>query len=51
MEKIPLLKTVGIEPFIIQLEEEKISESITDFLAESQILIVDIPPKLRRNST
>ena len=50
MEKIPLLKTVGIEPFIIQLEEEKISESITDFLADSQILIVDIPPKLRGNS-
>jgi nucleoside-diphosphate-sugar epimerase len=51
MEKIPLLKSAGIEPFIIQLEEEKISESITDFLADSQILIVDIPPKLRGNST
>lgn len=50
MEKIPLIKTAGIEPFIIQLEEEKISESITDFLADSQILIVDIPPKLRGNS-
>ncbi|MBP6557839.1 MAG: SDR family oxidoreductase [Flavobacterium sp.] len=51
MEKISLLQSAGIEPFIIQLEEEKISESITDFLADSQILIVDIPPKLRGNST
>ena len=51
MEKIPLIKTAGIEPFIIQLEEKKISDSITDFLADSQILIVDIPPKLRGNST
>lgn len=50
MEKISLIKTAGIEPFIIQLEEEKISDSITDFLADSQILIVDIPPKLRGNS-
>jgi nucleoside-diphosphate-sugar epimerase len=50
-EKISLLQSAGIEPFIIQLEEEKISESITDFLADSQILIVDIPPKLRGNAT
>ncbi len=50
-EKISLLQSAGIEPFIIQLEEEKISESITDFLAHSQILIIDIPPKLRSNST
>ena len=51
MEKIPLIKTAGIEPFIIQLEEKKISDSITDFLADSQILIIDIPPKLRSNSS
>ena len=51
MEKIPLIKTAGIEPFIIQLEEKKISDSITDFLANSQILIIDIPPKLRGNSS
>lgn len=51
MEKISILQSAGIEPFIIQLEEEKISNSITDFLADSQILIIDIPPKLRGNST
>lgn len=49
-EKISILKSVGIEPFIVQLEEEKISESVADFLAHSQILIVNIPPKLRGNS-
>lgn len=51
IEKIPLLKSAGITPFIIRLEEEKISDSITDFLADSQILIIDIPPKLRGNSS
>lgn len=50
-EKVSILKSVGIEPFIVQLEEEKISESVADFLAHSQILIVNIPPKLRGNST
>lgn len=50
MEKISVLESAGIAPFIIRLEEEKISDSITDFLADSQILIVDIPPKLRGNS-
>ncbi|BDB56162.1 SDR family oxidoreductase [Flavobacterium ammonificans] len=50
IEKISVLESAGIAPFIIRLEEEKISDSITDFLADSQILIVDIPPKLRGNS-
>ena len=50
-EKVSILKSVGIEPFIVQLEEEKISESVADFLGNSQILIVNIPPKLRGNST
>ncbi len=49
--KKSILQSVGIEPFIIQLEEEKISESVADFLANSQILIVNIPPKLRGGST
>jgi nucleoside-diphosphate-sugar epimerase len=51
IEKISILQSAGIAPFIIRLEEEKISASITDFLAGSQILIVNIPPKLRGNST
>jgi nucleoside-diphosphate-sugar epimerase len=51
IEKISILQSAGIAPFIIRLEEKKISDCITDFLANSQILIVDIPPKLRGNST
>ena len=51
IEKISVLESAGIAPFIIRLEEEKISDSITDFLADSQILIIDIPPKLRGNSS
>ena len=50
-EKVSTLQSAGIDPFVVQLEEEKISESVADFLANSQILIVNIPPKLRGNST
>ena len=50
-EKVTILKSAGIEPFLVQLEEEKISESVADFLAQSEILIVNIPPKLRSNSS
>jgi nucleoside-diphosphate-sugar epimerase len=50
-EKLSVLKSAGIEPFLVQLYEEKITETVADFLAQSQILIVNIPPKLRGNST
>ncbi len=50
-EKVSILESAGIEPFLVQLEEEKISASVANFLAQSQILIVNIPPKLRGNST
>jgi len=45
--KLSILKDAGINPFLITLESEGISENIADFLAESEILIIDIPPKLR----
>ena len=52
--KLPILENAGIKPFIVilsevegALESESVSESITDFLAKSEILIIDIPPKLR----
>lgn len=54
--KRQLLKDAGINPFLVILSEvevafesDSISESINDFLAESEILIIDIPPKLRGN--
>ena len=51
MDKIAALRTAGIDPFIVQLGEQKVSDTITDFLANSEILVVNIPPKLRGNAT
>ncbi|KAF2515412.1 SDR family NAD(P)-dependent oxidoreductase [Flavobacterium zhairuonense] len=45
--KLAILKDSGINPFLVTLESESISESINAFLSESEILIIDIPPKLR----
>jgi nucleoside-diphosphate-sugar epimerase len=46
-DKIPILKNIGISPFLLTLESTTVSGQIEDFLAESTILIVNIPPKLR----
>ncbi|PBJ12846.1 NAD-dependent epimerase/dehydratase family protein [Flavobacterium sp. ACN6] len=48
--KLPILKNIGIKPFLLALESEGISENINGFLAESKILIIDIPPKLRNEN-
>ncbi|MET0945540.1 MAG: NAD-dependent epimerase/dehydratase family protein [Flavobacterium sp.] len=55
--KLSILKDNGINPFLVilsgveeTLESESISKGINDFLAESEILIIDIPPKLRGNN-
>lgn len=45
--KLSTFKDFNINPFLVTLDSESISESIQDFLAESEILIIDIPPKLR----
>lgn len=45
--KLSILENAGINPFLTTIEIEGISENIADFLAESEILIIDIPPKLR----
>lgn len=50
-EKLNLLAENKIKPFLISLSEEKINGDIAEFLSEVQILIIDIPPKLRGNST
>ncbi|RED24812.1 nucleoside-diphosphate-sugar epimerase [Flavobacterium cutihirudinis] len=49
--KLSILEKAGINPFLVALESESVSESITDFLSESEILIIDIPPKLRGNQS
>lgn len=48
-ERLPLLKTAGVEAFLIKVAAEGISGDITGFLRETDVLIVDIPPGLRKN--
>ena len=50
-EKIEALKSAGISPFLIRLDNQSISGAIDSFLQDSKILIIDIPPKLRGNSS
>ena len=46
-EKLLTLENVGITPFLIELGEVSIKGNVSEFLEESQVLIIDIPPKLR----
>jgi nucleoside-diphosphate-sugar epimerase len=46
--KLDILKSNNIEPYLLELSETKISECISDFLYNSDILIIDIPPGLRK---
>lgn len=45
--KMEQLKAVGIKPFLISLTADGINGDIENFLRQSEILIIDIPPKLR----
>ena len=47
-EKLKILKNQGIEAYLIEIAENSISDSIDSFLYELDILIVDIPPKIRK---
>ena len=49
--KLELLKNAGISPFQIQLEENQIIGNIEDFLKETDVLVIDIPPGLRRETS
>ncbi len=51
VEKISVLKNAGITPFLIELSDVTIEGEIDSFLKNSEILIIDIPPKLRGNSS
>jgi nucleoside-diphosphate-sugar epimerase len=50
-KKMAVLENAGITPFLIEIDENKINGNVDDFLEESQLLIINIPPKLRGNST
>jgi nucleoside-diphosphate-sugar epimerase len=51
VEKISVLENAGITPFLIRLSDVTIEGEIASFLKNSEILIIDIPPKLRGNSS
>ena len=48
--RLEVLKNEGISPFQIQLEENEIIGTIEDFLKETDVLVIDIPPGLRKTS-
>lgn len=48
--KLELLQSEGISPFLISLKANDIQREIADFLENSEILIINIPPGLRGNS-
>ena len=51
LEKISMMQNFGMEAFQIELSEEQINGNIDSFLQNSEVLIVDIPPKLRSVSS
>ena len=46
-EKLTYLKQSGIEPFLISLSEKETIGAFSEFILDSEILIINIPPKLR----
>jgi nucleoside-diphosphate-sugar epimerase len=46
--KLEVLKNAGISPFQIQLEANQIVGNIEEFLKETNVLVIDIPPGLRK---
>ncbi|WP_034919820.1 epimerase [Gillisia sp. CAL575] len=48
-DKINLLSAEGIIPYKIQLFEEGVQGDMTSFLKDSEVLIIDIPPGLRKD--
>lgn len=49
--KLPLLKMVGVTPYLISISEEGIQGDIANFLKGVDCLIINVPPKLRGGST
>lgn len=50
-EKLDIIKKVGIKAFMVQLQENGILGNINDFLNGLDILIVNVPPGIRKNKT
>lgn len=49
MEKLAEVRSVGIVPYSIKLFEKGIQGDIRSFLSGTNLLIIDIPPGLRKN--
>ena len=49
--KLEVLKNVGISPFQIQLDAHQIIGNMEDFLKETNVLVIDIPPGLRKETS
>ena len=47
--KIEVLKKAGIIPFMVSISDDGISGAIDDCLKNSEILVINIPPGLRKN--
>lgn len=45
--KQEVLKAAGVTPFIISLSEVGVNGDVSDFLEGSDVLIVDVPPKVK----
>lgn len=45
--KLEVMKSVGISPYLLSLNENEIQGDVSRFLLNSEILIIAIPPKLR----
>ncbi|MGL2993102.1 SDR family oxidoreductase [Flavobacterium sp. TSSA_36] len=49
--KLAHIEKLGVLPFLMELQPNAIDGDITTFLMGSEILIIDIPPKLRSNNS
>ena len=49
--KLAVLATHNVVPFLIALQENEVIGDLSLFLHNSNILIIDVPPKLRGNAT
>ena len=50
-EKLSALENTGIKPFLIRLNGDSVLGEIEGFLENSETLIIDIPPKLKGDSS
>jgi nucleoside-diphosphate-sugar epimerase len=48
-EKLEVLKHKAVYPYLIQLNENGVLGDISDFLEGSDLIIINVPPGLRRN--